>query len=81
MEVEGAVLDLPTEVHEQAKVHRAVPFSRARPNGDVTETTVSSLGLFEPFSKPSKSLRETTSGIDRICDLGRVWAVLCNHGI
>lgn len=81
MEVEGAGLDLPTEVHEQAKVHREVPVSRARANGDGTETTVSSLGLFKPSSKPSKSLRETTPGIDRICDLGRVWTVLCNRGI
>jgi hypothetical protein len=81
MEVEEVGLDLPTEAHEQAKVQRALPFSRIRANGDSTETTVSSLGLYKPFSSPSKSLRKTASRIDRICDLGRVWAVLCNRKI
>lgn len=83
MEVEEAVLDLPTEVHEQAKVQRVVPSSRvyARANGDGTEIADSSLGLSSPSFSPSKSLRETTSRIDRICDLGRVWAVLCSHKI
>lgn len=71
MEVEGVALDSATEVHEQAKVHWVVRPSPPRRGYGL------STGLFKQLPNPSKSLRETSSRINSICDLRRVRAVLC----